>query len=113
MRWCIYENCVIKDDQGHVQENLRQSCCVAATEMSTAPRTNADVVVNILLSNSLRISSLEVAFPICVSHSLATTKIEFVELTKRFEVASGANVPPECETMITMASVKSSVFLEL
>ena len=89
------------------------SCCVAATEMEhgSAGRTPTSVV-NILLSNSPSDFIARSCFPICVSHSLATTKIEFVELTKRFEVASGANVPPECETMMTMASVKSSVFLE-
>ena len=88
------------------------SCCVAATltEHGSAGRTPTSVekMRDVKAPSPLTARS---CFPICVSHSLATTKMAEVEETSRLEEASGANVPPECETTITMESVKSSLRL--
>lgn len=44
-------------------------------------------------------------------HSEVIAKIEFEKLCSKFEHASGAKVPPECDTMMTIGSLCiSSVF---
>ena len=86
--------------------------CVATTLMVHGSAGLTPQSVEKILESNLPTPALSLrsCLPICVSHSDATTKILSVLAFIRLEHARGANVPPECDTMITMVSVRSQTF---
>ena len=90
-----------------------KSWCVATTLtlQGSAGRTPTSVL-KILLVNKSFLSPyiLRNCFPICVSHSELTVKIDDEKDCNRFEHASDPKVPPLWETRITIGSFISIVF---
>ena len=89
------------------------SWCVATTLtlQGSAGRTPTSVL-KILLVNKSFLSPyiLRNCFPICVSHSELTVKMDEEKDCNRFEQASDPKVPPLWETRITIGSFMSIVF---
>mmetsp|Transcript_45059 Transcript_45059/g.143491 ORF Transcript_45059/g.143491 Transcript_45059/m.143491 type:complete len:399 (-) Transcript_45059:1434-2630(-) len=80
---------------------------ITLTEHGSAGRMPTSVL-KIRVSNIL-IGICRSCFPTCVSHSLATTKMSWVNAWRRLETARDPKVPPEWETRITIVFVRSQL----